>query len=225
MHFFYPATEPTTTAHNTGSMNIKVCGMKHPENIEALLPLEPDMIGFIFYQKSKRYAGSENGLAAYMPYLMNVQKVGVFVNAPIHEVLATTAMYRLDMVQLHGDESPEYAAALGRRIPIMKAFAMQEDFDFSVLEAYKTSCRYFLFDTPTTDFGGSGRSFDWSLLQHQDVPRPFFLSGGIDEKNAREALLINHPSLHGIDVNSRFETAPGCKDISKLKTLFHEIRN
>lgn len=215
-------------------MKIKVCGLKFPENIEAVLSLPVEFIGLIFYPKSPRFAESpalEKWLNKHASKFEQVSKVGVFVNAEIEQVLNAVHDYQLDFVQLHGNESPEYCQELKqywdisslRHAKIIKAFGVDEHFDFAETQAYARWCAYFLFDTPGPQHGGSGVVFDWSLLQNYEGVTPFFLSGGIDEDSAKAIRKLKLPSLVGIDLNSRFETEPGVKDVEKIKRFLEGL--
>jgi phosphoribosylanthranilate isomerase len=206
-------------------MKLKVCGNANVENLSGLLELQPDYVGFIFHPPSVRYMGNDAAFIHYIATISNTQKVGVFVNADASEIAARTEACKLDMVQLHGDESPEFCLQIAATIPVIKAFGISEGFDFNSLQAYRDSCAYFLFDTATALHGGSGKTFDWTLLSRYRLDTPFFLSGGISAGHTAVLKSIPHPALAGIDVNSRFELSPGIKNIPDLKTFFHEIRN
>lgn len=195
-------------------MKLKVCGMKYADNIRAVAKLSPDFMGFIFYPESKRYVGE--GFA--IPEISSeIKKVGVFVNDGIENIFKIAKKYELDFVQLHGDESPEFCKRAGEKIRVIKAFGIDPQFNFSVLNEYAHSCEYFLFDTKTTEYGGSGKKFDQNILNNYKSKR-YFLSGGIDSPNADEI------EPFAIDVNSKFEIEPGLKDIDKLKTLITSLR-
>ena len=217
-------------------MRIKVCGMREPENTKALAQLAVDYIGFIFYKNSPRYVGEET-LIGFLEdnkmLLLNLTRVGVFVNAEIEYVLNKVHDYKLDFVQLHGDESPEYCMELQsywdistmRRAQLIKAFGVDENFDFEATEAYERSCSMFLFDTKAgKQYGGTGPRFDWSVLQDYQGNHPFLLSGGIDEDTADQIKHLDIPQLHGIDLNSKFETEPGLKDIDKIKRFLEKLQ-
>ncbi len=213
---------------------MKVCGMREPENISQVLALPLDYMGFVFYEKSPRFADSP-GLESWVHkndhLFASVKKVGVFVNAEIERVLNIVHDYQLDYVQLHGNESPEYCSELKQYwsistlhpAKIIKAFAVDEHFDFEETRQYEGWCAYFLFDTKTPEHGGSGKTFDWSLLQQYSGITPFFLSGGIGVEAAESIRQLKIPALYGVDVNSRFETAPGVKDVEKLKEFMAQF--
>ncbi|MGQ0829375.1 MAG: phosphoribosylanthranilate isomerase [Bacteroidota bacterium] len=198
-------------------MKLKVCGLKYKENIEQVAVLHPDYMGFIFYPGSKRFVGND----FVMPNISsNIKKVGVFVNATVDEIKEKVIKYKLDLVQLHGDESSQFCAQIKPIVKVMKAFGINETFDFKILESYKNSCDYFLFDTKTSEYGGSGKQFDWTILKSYNNDIPFFLSGGLDLKNINNLQLTTcNLQPFAIDVNSKFEIEPGLKDIEKLKQL------
>ena len=215
-------------------MKLKVCGMKY--NPKEVAEFQPDYLGFIFWEPSSRYF---EGDLPELPF--DIKKIGVFVDAPLEQVLDKIKKYDLDGVQLHGNETPEYCKKLGHaelvsasrsEIPkqvrndgfeIIKVFSIKDDFDFSILTAYEDVCDYFLFDTKGKLPGGNGYTFDWSILKNYPSIKPFFLSGGIglDELEKLKSFLESPASkyCHAIDVNSRFETRPGLKDTEKLSTF------
>ncbi len=205
-------------------MKIKVCGNKYKENIDQVAGLKPDCMGFIFYEPSKRYVTEEFQMPVLPP---GIKKAGVFVNANADYIIDKISKHNLDCIQLHGDEPPYFCRQMQRITCIIKAFGIDDKFDFQSLEAYKESCNYFLFDTKTAEHGGSGQQFDWKLLKKYKQQVPFFLSGGLDLEAPKKmiALTEQYPMLHGIDVNSRFEISPGVKDINKLKELIQLVRH
>lgn len=197
-------------------MIIKVCGITQQNQYKAIARLSVEMIGFNFYPKSKRYLEQpiSNSEKVYLS-----KNVGVFVNPAKDEVLRRAKIHNLDFIQLHGDESPEFCQELSNHYPIIKAFGIDTEFDMQVIEAYQNSCQYFLFDTKTRQYGGSGVKFNWAKLNEYSGPTPFFLSGGIALEDAHEILNIKHPDLIGIDINSGFETEPGVKNIELIKKM------
>lgn len=207
-------------------MLVKICGMKEPENILAVAGLHPDMMGFIFYPASPRYAGglrSEDTLV--LPE--NIQKTGVFVNEKPDRILVIAEKYRLDVVQLHGDESVACCEKLRLAgLQVIKAFGISESRDFRKVSAYEGKCDWLLFDTRIrTAYGGTGKSFDWNLLSDYRGEIPFLLSGGIASSDVCKIRQIRHPAFAGVDLNSCFETVPGIKDVVRLaqfmKCLFN----
>jgi len=206
-------------------MKIKVCGLSSEDNIKEVVGLEPDLIGFIFYPPSPRYVVDKVDPLKLTGLGDNVLKTGVFVNADFYEISGIFWKYNLDIVQLHGDESPALCEQLkDTGIKTIKAFSLHEEFDFEIMMDYIPYCKYFLFDTQTKYRGGSGKKFNWEIIRKYELGHPFFLSGGIAPGDAREILSITHPSLAGVDVNSRFEKSPGIKDIGKLKQFFNDLK-
>jgi len=207
-------------------MKIKVCGNKFPENIRAVDALQPDYIGFIFYEKTERKANLN--VSDFIETLASVkaEKVGVFVNHNIQALTDICQTLGIKTLQLHGLETPEYCKQLkdgGFRI--IKALPVNQASDFSFTNIYKDVADYFLFDTATSNFGGSGIKFNWDWLQSYTLNIPFFLAGGISENAVDSILSIRHPLFYGADVNSRFEISPGLKDIQKVKNFIQQLRN
>jgi phosphoribosylanthranilate isomerase len=196
-------------------MKWKVCGLR--DNIEEVVALGPDYAGFIFYPKSPRFVGVDFQMP---PIPLSVKKGGVFVNENRDSVLMTCKKYKLDFVQLHGSETPEFCMEIKNKgYGVIKALAIGDVTDFHTMFQYGDTVDYFLFDTKTDVHGGSGKKFDWSLLEEYSMEKPFFLSGGIDLESIAEIKKIKSPLLHAIDVNSRFELMPGLKDVKRLKEI------
>lgn len=209
-------------------MLVKVCGLKESENIRLVAALpQVDLIGLIFYPRSHRYVDSPE-VAETVAGLKSKCVVGVFVDETLEEVLRHCDEYHLDGVQLHGHESPDYLLSLQRHLPsgvsLIKAFSIGSEDDLLALSGYEGLCSYFLFDTPTGGHGGSGRTFDWQLLSHYAGKTPFFLSGGIGPESVAALQSFHHPQWAGIDLNSRFEEAPGRKNIELLTPFLHQIK-
>jgi phosphoribosylanthranilate isomerase len=206
-------------------LKIKVCGMLHPYNIEEVCSLGPDLIGYIFYTGSRRFVGEKPDPAIFSIPTEKIGKVGVFVNEEISRVKQIFSMYKLDLVQLHGSESPRYCQHLTETgIPVIKALKPASDWLGGDTEAYKEFVQYFLFDTPGKGFGGTGRKFDWDMLMTEPISVPFLLSGGLGPEDAGAIGEIRHEALFGIDVNSRFERSPGLKDVNMLDGFIKQIR-
>jgi phosphoribosylanthranilate isomerase len=229
-------------------MKLKVCGMKYVENIQQVGALTPDYLGFIFYEKSKR---NFEGIIPELP--SSIKKTGVFVNEILAIVISMVEEYRLDAVQLHGDESVEYIlelkAQLAERkelfieenkqitkkknqyfiaetaIEIIKVFGIKDTFDFDILKPYVAVVDYFLFDTKGKERGGNGTKFDWTVLKKYPFEKPFFLSGGIGLEDVVEVQKTIHSGLpiYALDVNSKFESAPGVKKIEELKEFKNSL--
>lgn len=201
-------------------MVIKVCGMKHAGNIRALDKLEPDMTGFIFHSSSPRFA---DAVPEYMPD--SSLRVGVFVNSDTDYILYKVREFGLNLVQLHGNESPEQCRAIrSKGIDIIKAFQLNADNADTITAPYEGLCRYYLFDTPCAAYGGSGKTFDWTLTQSYHGKTPFLLSGGIRPESLEQISSFRHPSFAGIDINSGFETAPGVKDTEAIAEFIKQLR-
>ena len=204
-------------------MKIKVCGLKYHENINAVTALAPDYMGFIFYGPSPRFVDnlpveSLNNI----PH--SVSKTGVFVNESEENITLAIEKYGFNAIQLHGDEGADVCNVFKSKVTVIKAFGLHNDFDFGRLDAYVNKVDFFLFDTKTTIHGGSGKTFDWTILDQYNLDIPFFLSGGVSPENIEEVTNITHPQFYGIDLNSRFETAPGLKNIEQLETAFNSIK-
>ena len=198
--------------------------MRNPQNITDIAALNPDYLGFIFYEKSKRYVGEDFDEAATYHLPKGIKKIGVFVNASMEYVLSKVKRYGLDLVQLHGEESPEFCRDLQmKNITIIKVFAVGQTFDFSILEPYKPYCDYFLFDTKGKEKGGNGTVFNWEVLKDYDNEKPFFLSGGLSLENVGKVKELQGLNIIAIDVNSGFEVAPALKDVEKVKQLMQLI--
>lgn len=204
-------------------MKIKICGLRDADNIKAVAALLPDYMGFIFYDKSPRFAGDLSVDAIdYIPPTIN--KVAVFVNESLENITKLVDKYNFDFVQLHGGESPDFCKALRNEAIVIKAFGLNNEFDFKQLDKYKNKVDLFLFDTKTESHGGSGQTFDWNILDKYDLEVPFFVSGGLGPDNIEDALKIDHPKFYGLDLNSKFEIAPALKDIDKLEKAFSIIK-
>lgn len=206
-------------------MKIKVCGLKQQSNIEELIELPIDYMGFIFYKKSPRYIENNISFDFIRTIPQHIKKVGVFVNETPYSILNSIAHYNLDIVQLHGNESAEICAELKPHTKVIKAFQMTDEFDFKILENYFPHVDYFLFDSTTKNYGGSGKTFDWQILKKYTYHIPFFLSGGINENSVSEILELNIPQLHSIDINSKFEIEPGLKDTIQIKQFILKLNN
>jgi phosphoribosylanthranilate isomerase len=205
-------------------MKIKICGMRDAGNIAAVGRFRPDYMGFIFYEKSPRFAGDlDPEVLDALPE--GVRRVGVFVDAPEEFVRLTAGRYRLDLIQLHGDETPEYCRTLRRQIPVVKAFGVADAGDLERAAAYENACDYFLFDTKTPGRGGAGTKFDHCLLAGYRGSTPYFLSGGIGPGDAHLLPSVGDPRCVAVDVNSRFETAPAIKDAESVGRFIREIRD
>lgn len=209
-------------------MKIKVCGMRERENVAQVAQLKPDYMGFIFYPPSPRNAISiDSGIFREVP--KEIKSVGVFVNASEEEIIEKETLYKLSAVQLHGDESPDFCRQIcNHGIEVWKAFSISKnagkDF-FNLLLPYIDIVDYFLFDTIGASPGGNGEKFKWEILNYYPYKKPYFLSGGIGPEDFPMFLKGLPPHCVGIDINSKFETKPGKKDLTKLSTFFSFLRN
>jgi phosphoribosylanthranilate isomerase len=207
------------------SLKLKVCGMRDPQNIEALTALAPDYMGFIFYEKSRRFVGGmDPALVQTLP--ASIKPTGVFVNEALDEVLHIARQYKLAALQLHGAESPEYCQLIKEQltsIEVIKAFGVDDSFNFYLLNNYQGLVDYFLFDTQSTAHGGSGKTFDWAVLRQYQLNVPYFLSGGIGLDQVTQIKKIVDPRLYAVDVNSRFEIRPAFKNIDQLTTFKNQL--
>ena len=204
-------------------MVVKVCGMKFPENIKAVLALNPDYLGFIFYPKSPRYIVDENPDLDIIPE--QVGRIGVFVNEAIETIDQMVGKYKLTGVQLHGSEPAETCLYFKQKgLTVFKAFGLNETFDFSALKDYDGIVDLFVFDTKVKEHGGSGKKFDWHLLDNYTLDTPFLLSGGISAEDAEAVKAIQHSAMQGVDLNSRFEIEPALKDEALLAQFLTELR-
>ena len=212
-------------------LKLKICGMRDPDNIAEIALLQPDYLGLIFYEKSPRFVAGK--IQELVP---EIKKTGVFVDASAEFVLTKVKTYGLSAVQLHGNESSEYCTTLKEKfseedlsVEIIKVFGIKDEFDFSLLEPYEDIVDFHLFDTKGKNKGGNGITFNWKLLENYTSSTPFFLSGGIGEEEVSEIKKLysqfesagKENLFYGIDVNSRFEDAPGFKNVKKLR-LFRE---
>ena len=200
-------------------MFIKVCGINNLENFNFLENQEQiSHIGFIFYQKSPRYCQIS------LPLLPKTKKrVGVFVNSTFAEIIEISKKFSLDSIQLHGNESPELCQQLNLNHEVIKVFQIDENFDFKFTEVFEKKVNYFLFDTKTENYGGSGKQFPWQLLEKYSGKTPFILSGGINPTSAEEIKKISHSKFAGIDLNSGFEILPGEKNQALISTFLNEL--
>lgn len=209
-------------------MRIKVCGMTLLEQVEQLPVIGATFAGFIFYPKSPRYV-FRHMTSAQLKKINTINKVGVFVNASIEEVLLMVDECRLHMVQLHGDESPKYCERIADYVSVVKAFRLSDNDSIEwMINPYMDVCDMFMFDTMGAGYGGTGKKFDWNILKGRNIGKPFFLSGGIqpdDTKALKE--FQNDPvakALFAIDINSKFESAPGVKQMDKVTKFINELK-
>lgn len=210
-------------------MNIKVCGITSLKQLKQLDGLDIDYAGFIFYKNSPRYLGDKISKKDLKNADFDIKKVGVFVDPEMIDVLDAIDDYGLDVVQLHGDESPEMCDDLSSEVEVIKAFKIGAGSKINIdkmVEPYDAVCDFYLFDTAgdTGEIGGTGQQFDWSVLNKSRIEKPFFLSGGIGPDDAARIKAFRHSDFFGIDINSRFEKSPGEKDMSLLLKFLQALK-
>ncbi|WP_417875436.1 phosphoribosylanthranilate isomerase [Winogradskyella sediminis] len=202
-------------------MKLKICGMKYKDNIEAVANLQPNYMGFIFYDKSAR------NFDAMIPKIpTSIKKTGVFVDEKLEIVKEKIEKYNLQAVQLHGQESPEFCAAIND-VEVIKVFSIKDEFNFNVLKPYEAVCDYFLFDTKGKLPGGNGYTFNWNILEQYPSTKPYFLSGGIGINEIENIIDFKQSPAskycYAIDVNSKFEIKPGLKNIEEVKKFITHL--
>lgn len=203
------------------TIKIKVCGLTRLTDLEQLADMGVYYGGMIFYKKTPRFVNNKLDAEAVRNF-KGLKKTGVFVNETLDEVIRIINSYGLDVVQLHGDESPAFCEILRKYVQVTKVFRLTTKDDLKKTKVYKEVCDYFLFDTPGRLYGGSGKQFNWHLLEHYKTDIPFFLSGGIGLEAVEALKKFDHPQFHAVDINSRFETSPGIKNIADIKQfLWH----
>jgi Phosphoribosylanthranilate isomerase len=210
-------------------MRIKVCGMTLPEQVMALDAMGVDFAGFIFYPKSPRFVGNKITAEKMRKIKGHIAKVGVFVNEPYDDMMRTVEEYRLDMVQLHGDETPFFCEKVANYVTVVKAFRLSDNDPIDwIVRPYHDSTDMYMFDTMGAGYGGTGKKFDWNDLKAASIDKLYFLSGGIepgDEENIKA--FMDEPvaqKLFSIDINSKFEIAPGVKDVKKVKQFVEHLK-
>ena len=214
-----PQSVPSPSERAREKLRLKICGMKHQDNIKQVAALQPDYLGFIFYEKSARHFDT------VIPELpKSIKKTGVFVNASLKFIIEKIKTHNLQAIQLHGEESPEYCKELqSKKVEVIKVFSIKDEFDFSILKPYEGIVDYFLFDTKGKLPGGNGYIFDWTILNNYPSTTPFFLSGGIglNQIDSILSFLQGQESkyCYALDVNSKFEIEPGLKNIEEIKAF------
>jgi len=207
-------------------MQFKVCGITNIEAANAIANAGANYIGFIFYPSSKRYALTSlslNDIAAFKP--ANAKKVGVFVNVTTEKLIEIATKAGLDMIQLHGDEDASYCATIQAAFPVIKVFRVSKNVpDFALFE---NVAAYYLFDTDSALYGGTGQHFNWEIIKKTSFNKPFFLSGGIGINDVQGIQVLKAATagkdLVALDMNSKFETSPGIKNIELIKTFIDEF--
>ncbi len=207
-------------------LKCKVCGLTDPQNVAEVSAQLPDYVGFIFYPRSLRYVGHNPDPALFSAVFEGVEKTAVFVNEYYERIIEITEKFGIRTIQLHGMESPEICNSLRfHGLEVIKVFPGDQLENVRLLKDYEEAADYFLFDTPTRTHGGSGRKFDWTRLENCRTPKRFFLSGGISVDDAEHLQALDLKGLYGVDINSRFETAPGVKDPVLVGDFINTLRN
>ena len=202
-------------------MKVKVCGLNNQSSISELNKIGIDFMGFIFFNKSPRFINEDLILSDISKY-----KVGVFVNENFETIINCIKKYKLSHVQLHGDEEPSFCKKLTELVKVIKAFRVSNNYEIRYTDSYLECCDYFLFDTESDTFGGSGKKFDWEIIRGF-TNKKFILSGGIDMNSIEKIKKIKKENkcLVAVDINSKFELSPGTKDIQKIKTFLKNLNN
>jgi len=210
-------------------MRIKVCGMTLPEQVNALAEMRADLAGFIFYPKSPRFVGNKLSPEKMKKIGGGIGKVGVFVNTPYEELLQTVESYRLDIVQLHGDETPIFCEKVANYVTVIKAFRLSDNDPLEwMVRPFHDASDMYMFDTLGAGYGGTGKKFDWKVLSDAVIDKLFLLSGGIEpgdeEKLKAFAKEEAARKLFALDINSKFEFSPGVKDMDRVKKFIQEMK-
>ncbi len=208
-------------------MNIKVCGITSLKQLQQLDGLDVDFAGLIFHKDSPRYIGDKLEASSVKGSDFELKKVGVFVDPEMIDVLDAIDNYGLDVVQLHGNESPEMCDDLSSEVEVIKVFSIDADTQNidELVAPYDAVCDYYLFDTKTAEgTGGTGKKFDWRKIAESKIEKPFFLSGGIGPDDAKLVKNFQHPDYFGADLNSLFEKEPGVKDMALVLKFMHGLK-
>ena len=215
---------------------VKVCGLTKLNQIKELINLEVDFLGFIFYEKSPRYVLNHLSLEE-IAEINHQAKVGVFVNEDLEKIIEISGQADLNFIQLHGDENEDFISELRQKlnpeigiIKVIRVGSQKSEVRSEIEKVFgsaktdklkQSTINYLLFDTDSKAFGGTGKTFDWNILNDINIPIPYFLSGGISLKNVEDLKNINQKPI-ALDINSKFEIEAGNKDINKIiefKTL------
>ena len=210
-------------------MNIKVCGITQLKQLQQLDALDIDFVGLNFYKESPRYVIGKISHEDVKNGDFDIKKVGLFVNESLDKIMKTAEDYSLDVIQLHGDETPAFCKRLSEEIEVIKTFRVAGDPDKigEVVNKYDDACDYFLFDTGghKESLGGTGVQFDWDILLRSRIEKPFFLAGGIGLPDVARIKSFDHPDFFAVDINSKFEITQGVKDMDMVKMFAQMLRN
>jgi phosphoribosylanthranilate isomerase len=211
------------------AIRIKVCGVTIPSQLEALDEMGVNLAGFIFYPKSPRYMVNKIPADYLRKFKGKIAKVGVFVNMPYEELMRTVEEYRLDMVQLHGDEIPRYCEQVSNYITVIKAFRLSDNDPIDwMAKPYDEACDMYMFDTLGAGYGGTGKKFDWNVLRNSNIDKLFFLSGGIESGDEEKLKMFAKEDIakkiFAVDINSKFEEGIGVKDLTKVRQFVENLK-
>jgi phosphoribosylanthranilate isomerase len=211
-------------------MRVKVCGMTQLDQVRKLDEMGVDFAGFIFYQKSPRYVARHLTGEKLKKEKLKLGKVGVFVNATYEELMKHVDEYGLDMVQLHGDETPRFCERVANYISVIKVFRMGENDPIDwIVKPFEDSCDMFLFDTEGAGYGGTGKKFNWDALKNASINKLFFLSGGIEPADTEKLKIFSEEriakKLFSVDINSKFEISSGVKDLKKVREFVVKLKS
>lgn len=204
-------------------MKLKVCGITQLQQLKELDEVGVDYAGIIFFERSERFALNKLMSKDVQKLKLSLKKVGVFVNASEEQIMSQIELYGLDLIQLHGDETPATCKHLSNFVQVIKVFRINQRNEQNIdwmIKPYEEFCDYYLFDTNRKGaYGGTGEKFNWEILHHNKINKPFFLSGGIGLEDVEKVNEFTHPFFYCIDVNSRIEIVPGEKDMAKVKAF------
>ena len=208
-------------------MELKVCGITQLEQLLALQEIGVDYAGLIFYEGSPRFIGAHNLEAFILKQTeITIKRIGVFVNAKEDEIRKAVDDWKLDRVQLHGEESPVFCEKISNHVKTIKAFRVKEEESLAYKVApYENAVEYYLFDAMGKQYGGTGNKFDWKVIAEANIQKPYFLSGGLgpDDVADIQAFTQTNSNCFAIDVNSRFEVKPGIKNLEIVKTFAESL--
>ncbi len=208
-------------------MKIKVCGVTQIEQLKQLDELGIDYAGLIFYERSPRYVLNKLRSEAVYKLELKIQKVGVFVNTSEEDIMTQIELYGLDIVQLHGDETPAFCKHTSNAVSVIKAFRITKNNEQNIdwmIKPYEDVCDYYLFDTNRKGaYGGTGEKFDWKIFKNNKIYKPFFLSGGIGLNDIDKIKMFHHPFFYALDVNSKVEVSEGIKNIQAITELVNQL--
>ena len=208
-------------------MKIKVCGITDIEQLKQLDEIGIDYAGMIFYNRSTRYMTEKLKNVEVKKLNISIKKIGVFVNASEEDIFMQVELYGLNAVQLHGDETPLFCKHISDKVKVIKAFRINETEHHidRLIFPFEDFCDYYMFDTGGTGkYGGSGKKFNWQILETSKINKSFFLSGGISLDDVQKLKNFQHPFFYAVDINSGFEIEPGNKDLKQIKLFVEQLK-